>query len=59
MKKCKFREDLIGCRNCVSNSKHICENADANLFIEMPVYSDIPNEFGKYKLIGYRRIYIK
>ena len=55
---CKLRDPDVGCRNCVSNSKHICEQADANRFIEMPVYSEEKNEEGFYELIGFRKEYV-
>lgn len=56
---CKFRDPIVGCRNCVSNSKHICEQADANKFIELPVYSEVKNEKGVYPLVGWRKVYAK
>lgn len=55
---CSLRNPVIGCRNCVSNSKHICEQADANRYIEIPVYSEEANEMGTYDLIGYRKMYV-
>ena len=58
MKKCELRDSVVGCRKCVSNSKHICEQADANRFIEIPVYSEEINENGTYDLIGYRKEYV-
>lgn len=58
MKKCELRDSEVGCRKCVSNSKHICEQADANRFIEIPVYSEEANENGTFSLIGYRKEYV-
>lgn len=55
---CPERDLLVGCRNCVSNSKHICSRADANTFIEIPVYSEEKDEHGTYPLIGYRKEYV-
>lgn len=55
---CKIKDPAVGCRNCTSNSKHICEQADANRFIEIPVYSEERNEDGTYDLIGYRKEYV-
>ena len=55
---CKLRDPIIGCRNCTSNSKHICEQADASRFIEITVYSEERNEEGTYDLIGYRKEYV-
>ncbi|MDD4592922.1 MAG: hypothetical protein PHG06_21250 [Parabacteroides sp.] len=26
---CKVKDPIVGCRNCTSNSKHICKQADA------------------------------
>lgn len=47
-----------GCGNCSSNSRHICEEADANRFIELPIYSEEKNADGTYDLIGYRKEYV-
>jgi hypothetical protein len=55
---CALRDPIVGCRNCVSNSKHICERADANQYIELPVYSEEANADGAYDLIGYRKEYV-
>lgn len=57
-KMCELRDSVIGCRKCVSNSKHICEQADANRFVEIPVYSEEKNEDGNYYLLGYCKKYV-